>query len=69
MEPFEIENRFTYHAPRGNQVDRYHEIRKAGLDFANLINCKCLDSPEKSLAIRKIEEAVFWANAAIARNE
>jgi len=27
------------------------------------------DSRERSLALTKIEEAVFWANAAIAREE
>jgi hypothetical protein len=29
----------------------------------------CPGSRELSLAITKLEEAVFWANAAIARNE
>ena len=37
--------------------------------MANLINKQCPDSREKSTAITKIEEAVMWANAAIARNE
>lgn len=29
----------------------------------------CPDSRELSTALTKLEEAVFWANAAIARNE
>lgn len=65
----DLENRFTYHPPKGNQADRYVEIREKGLETARLIEAACPDSREKSLAITKIEEAVMWANAAIARNE
>jgi hypothetical protein len=37
--------------------------------LAAYISEKCPESREKSLAITKIEEAVMWANASIARNE
>jgi hypothetical protein len=33
-----------------------------------LINDLCPESREKSLAITNLEQAVMWANAAIARN-
>lgn len=69
MDANDITNRFTYHAPKGNQVERYQEIRDAARLFAELINIYCPDSREKSLALTHLEEAVFWANAAIARNE
>lgn len=65
----ELVNRFTYHAPREDQVERYEEIRAKGLLFALEVYSSCPDSREKSLAMTKIEEAVMWANAAIARNE
>ena len=65
----ELENRFTYHAPKGNQADRYGLIRAAGLELAAFIDVQCPESREKSLALTKIDEAVMWANAAIARRE
>jgi hypothetical protein len=44
-------------------------IRDRALNFAAFIEEKCPDSREKSLAITNLEQAVMWANAAIARNE
>lgn len=69
IEADKLVNAFTYHPPVGDQVDRYREIRQCGHTVAILINNLCPDSREKSLAITKLEEAVMWANAAIARNE
>ncbi len=63
------EKRFTYHPPKEGQPERYAVIRAEGKKFADLIDMACLDSPEKTLAITKLDEAVMWANAAIARNE
>jgi len=37
--------------------------------FAQELCRFCPDSRERSLALTKLEEAVSWANAAIARNE
>lgn len=45
------------------------EIRDCGRQFAVLIDADCPESREKSLALTKVEEAVMWANAAIARRE
>ena len=64
-----IENNFSYHPPKNDQQARYIDIRNAGKVCANKINKHCSDSREKSLAMTKLEEAVMWANAAIARNE
>lgn len=65
----QIENNFTYHLPKDNQVERYRSIRDKAKAFAFFIHHTCPDSREKSLAMTKLEEAVMWANAAIARNE
>ena len=65
----ELANRFTYHAPRGDQPVRYEGIRAKGMLFALEVFGSCPESREKALALTKIEEAVMWANAAIARNE
>ena len=65
----DIETRFTYHPPKDDQAERYKFIRTFAKEFALDIQENCPDSREKSLAITKLEESVFWANAAIARNE
>lgn len=62
-------NNFTYHAPHGDQADRYADLRELGSLLAALMNRLCPPSRELSLAMTNLEQAVFWANAAIARNE
>lgn len=69
MEEKDLENRLTYHAPSGTQPQLYGAIRDTALTFAIMLNDLCPESREKSLAITKLEEAVMWAIAAIARNE
>lgn len=65
----EIENIFTHHAPKGDQVERYVALRSAAKMYALLVNELCPESREKSLAITKIQESVMCANCAIAINE
>jgi hypothetical protein len=64
-----IENRFTYHAPKDGQPERYAEIRAKAKELALLINEDCPHSREQTIAINKLDECVMWANASIARNE
>ena len=64
-----IKNNFVYHSPDADQTERYESIREHAKDFALLIDEFCPTSREKSLAFTKLEEAVMWANASIARNE
>lgn len=64
-----LRNRFRYHPPKGDQAVRYGRIRGDALLFAEVIDDTVPDSPEKDIAMRKLEESVMWANAAIARNE
>lgn len=61
-----IQHWFTYHKPTETDISRYKEIRDCGLEFARKINDHCPDGPDKSVAIRKVREAVMTANAAIA---
>lgn len=65
----DIRNRFTYHKPTGNQPMKYETIRSMAANLATLIIEATPDSREQALAITKLEETVFWANAAIARHE
>ncbi len=65
----ELIKRFTYHKPSGDQPGRYEKIRGDALTFAAFLSSCTPPSREQSLALTKLEEVVFWANAAIARNE
>lgn len=65
----ELETRFTYHKPSGDQADRYYVIREEAGSLARILVDSCPESRELSLALTKLEEAVFWANASIARRE
>lgn len=63
----EIINRFSHHAPTEGQVEKYQSIRNYAMNLASYLNTECPQSPELALAIRKLEECMFWANASIAR--
>jgi hypothetical protein len=65
----QIENNFTYHAPKPGQQERYVAIRAKAKELALLIVNTTPASREQSLAITQLEDSVMWANASIARNE
>jgi hypothetical protein len=64
-----IHNDFTYHAPKGDQVERYAQLRDKAKEFALLIVDLTPPSREQSLALTYLEQSVMIANASIARNE
>ena len=66
---YDIETRFTYHPPKSGQPEKYTKLRYEAKNLANLLTALCPESRELSLALTKLEEVVFWANASIARNE
>ncbi len=65
----DLDNRFTYHAPHGNQIARYEMLRGAARNYAQIIVELTPQSREQAVALTNLEQATFWANAAIARNE
>ena len=65
----QIEKAFTYHKPYADQPERYTKLRDAAKELAYLIAENCPESRERSVALTKLEEAIMWANSAIARNE
>lgn len=69
MAPEELEARFTYHAPKEGQPERYQRLRDTARALAELVDAECPESREKSLALTNIEQSVMWANAAIARRD
>ena len=64
-----LEKTFKYHPPKGNQSQRYEQIRAMARAMAIQILTACPPSRERSLALTKLEESVMWSNSAIARNE
>ncbi len=64
-----LENNFTYHSPKPGQPQRYQSIWDKAKELAYLIAEETPESREQSLALTNLETSVFWANAAIARNE
>lgn len=65
----QISHNFAHHPPKGDQPERYASLRRHGSDLAEEILRRVPDSRERSLALTRVEEAVMWANAGIARNE
>jgi len=67
--PEDIETRFAYHAPATDDKRRQHAIvRERCQRLAEGFNAMLPEGREKSTAITKLEEVMFWANAALARN-
>lgn len=64
-----IENNFTYHAVNAEQSSRMVTLREKAKELALLFEELTPLSREQSQALTQLEAAVFWANAAIARNE
>lgn len=66
---FDSARAFTYHAPKGDQPERYVELRSIARGMAETIEKCCPESRERSLAFTNLQQAVMWANASIAINE
>lgn len=64
-----LENDYVYHAPKEDQLDRYHLIRESAKYFAKMILQNTPASREQSVALTHLDQVVYNANAAIARNE
>lgn len=65
---YNVDNIFTYHSPKEGQAEKYTELRDLAKEVAVKIISLCPNTPERTLALRKLEESVMWANASIARN-
>lgn len=64
----DIEHRFAFHAATTEEKRNDHtSVRMALYVAADYVDANVPDGREKALAITKLEEAMFWANAAIAR--
>lgn len=62
-----IKNDFTYHRPSAEVAPIFVEIREKAKELALLIAEKVPGGREQATALTRLEEAVFHANAGIAR--
>jgi len=66
----QIEKNFRSYVPKDETVkDAHYHVRNECKVLANELDSVCPNSREKSLAMTKLEEVMFWANAAIDRNQ
>lgn len=63
----EISRRFTFHPAQPGQPELYEAIRAQAHELARLIIRVTPRSREHDIALTRLDETVFWANAAIAR--
>lgn len=65
----DFNNRFEHHPPKDDETIKAHEnVRAQARAFAQTMEDLLPSGREKAVVLTKIEEAMFWANAAIARN-
>lgn len=66
----ELERRFTYRPPTEPKIRSAHEAaREIVTTAARALNGITPDCREQSLMMTALEESLFWANAAIARQK
>lgn len=68
MDPQDIEHRFAFHAaPTQEKRDEHTSVRQSCRSLADHLNHALPEGREKAVVMTKLEEVMFWANAAIAR--
>lgn len=60
---------FIYHPPTPRKEKKFREIRDKAKELALMVEQYTPLGRELSLALTKLEEVTFWANAGIARED
>lgn len=64
----DIDSRINYHPPSERAQQLHQQARGLVRQTMIELNANLPDCRETALVMTKLEEALFWANAAIARN-
>lgn len=63
----DLHNRFIHHSPSGVKLEKHQQVREDFESLAQDLDIMLPEGREKALAMTNLEQAMFWANAAIAR--
>lgn len=64
----DLHNRFNYHPPRSEARRNAHDtVRQTLLETAETLAAIVPPGREHAIVLTKLEEAMFWANAGLAR--
>ena len=66
MRQADLENWFSYHAPRPEQVQTYNDVRNKAKELAELFDSVVPDCADKTAAMRHLRETVMAMNLTIA---
>lgn len=70
MGSLELDHRFVFHPARDEEKRNAHSsVRMLLAAAASDLNGRIPDGREKGIVMTKLEEAMFWANAALARQK
>lgn len=70
MDSYELANRFAHHPPSTPAIATAHtQVREHMQVTASMFNILLPEGREKALVMTHLEEAMFWANAAISRTQ
>lgn len=61
--------RFEYKRPDGDKVIKHEDVRASVISLATDLNAILPEGREKATAFTKLQEVMFWANAAVALND
>jgi hypothetical protein len=69
MSPEDIAYRFAFHAASTQEKrDEHTSVRQRCRQLADALNESLPEGREKAVVMTKLEEVMFWANAAVARD-
>lgn len=66
MRQADLDNWFSYHAPRPEQVETYNTLRAKAKELAELFDSVIPDCADKTAAMRYLRETVMAMNLTIA---
>lgn len=65
----DLAHRFDYHRPDAERVQRHERVREGCKRLALLLDEIVPPGRELASALTSLEQAMFWANAGIARSK